>query len=358
MIGVLGGGQLGRMLGLAGIPLGQKFTFLEPADDPPAGAVGEVIGAPYDDPEGLDAIAASCDVVTYEFENVPVDSARRIAEQVPVLPGPQALEVAQDRLAEKSLFTRMGIPTPRFAAASSRDEVEAALAEVGAPAIVKTRRQGYDGKGQAAVSEPVAADELWSRLGEVPLLVEERIEFDREVSILAVRGSSGATAFYPLIENLHRDGILRVSFAPARGMDPGLQADAERYATMLLESLDYVGVLAIEFFERNGRLFANEIAPRVHNSGHWTIEGAVCSQFENHIRAVLGLPLGSTATTGESVMVNLIGSVPAPADLLRLRGAHLHLYGKAPRPGRKLGHVTLVDADPAAVDTAMAFAGT
>ena len=345
------------MLGLAGIPLGQGFTFLEPAPDPPAGAVGEVIGAPYDDSEGLNAIAARCDVVTYEFENVPVAAARRIAERVPVLPGPQALEVAQDRLAEKSLFARMGIPTPRFVAANSSAELDTALREIGAPAIVKTRREGYDGKGQAAVSGSVDAAELWGRLGEVPLLVEERIDFDREVSILAVRSSSGATAFYPLIENLHRDGILRVSFAPARGMDPGLQAHAERYATMLLESIDYAGVLAIEFFERNGGLLANEIAPRVHNSGHWTIEGAVCSQFENHIRAVLGLPLGSTATTGESVMVNLIGAVPQSPDLLRLRGAHLHLYGKAPRPGRKLGHVTLVDADPAAVETAMALAG-
>ena len=357
MIGVLGGGQLGRMLGLAGVPLGERFTFLEPAPDPPAGAVGEVIGAPYEDPGGLDALAEICDLVTYEFENVPVAAARRVAELVPVLPGPQALEVAQDRLAEKSLFARAGIPTARFAAAGSSDELTAALKEIGAPAIVKTRREGYDGKGQAAVSGSVDATDLWSSLGAAPLLVEERVEFDREVSLLAVRSKSGATAFYPLVENLHQDGILRVSFAPARGMDTGLQSDAERYATTLLDSLEYVGVLAIEFFERNGGLLANEIAPRVHNSGHWTIEGAVCSQFENHIRAVRGFPLGSTATTGDSVMVNLVGSVPAPSDLLRLRGAHLHLYGKAPRPGRKLGHVTLVDADPAAVETALALAG-
>ena len=346
------------MLGLAGVPLGQEFTFLEPAPHPPAGAVGDVIGAPYDDAAALDELAARCDVVTYEFENVPVASARRIAERVPVLPGPQALDVAQDRLAEKSLFARTRIPTARFAPAASPEELAEALREIGAPAIVKTRREGYDGKGQLTAAGHVDAGDVWTRLGAVPVLVEERIEFDREVSILAVRGSSGATAFYPLIENLHRDGILRVSFAPARGTDAGLQADAEHYATTLLDSLDYVGVLAIEFFERSGGLLANEIAPRVHNSGHWTIEGAVCSQFENHLRAVLGLPLGSTAMVGESVMVNLIGSVPPVRDLLRLRGAHLHLYGKAARPRRKLGHVTLVDADPAAIETAMALAGS
>jgi 5-(carboxyamino)imidazole ribonucleotide synthase len=345
------------MLGLAGIPLGQDFTFLEPSPDPPARAVGEVIGAPYDDEGALDVLAARCDVVTYEFENVPVAAARRVAERVQVLPGPRALEVAQDRLAEKSLFARIGIPTARYAPAGSPEELDAALGRIGAPAVVKTRREGYDGKGQMTVSGPTDSGDSWSALGEVPLVVEERVEFDREVSMLAVRSSAGGTAFYPLVENLHRDGILRVSSAPARGMRPGLQADAERYASALLDHLDYAGVLAIEFFERNGGLLANEIAPRVHNSGHWTIEGAVCSQFENHLRGVLGLPLGSTASAGESVMVNLIGSVPPLPDLLRLRGAHVHLYDKGARPGRKLGHVTLVDADPADVEAALALAG-
>ena len=345
------------MLGLAGIPLGHEFTFLEPSVDPPAGAVGEVIRSPYDDEGALDDLAERCDVVTYEFENVPVTAARRLADRVPVLPAPQALEIAQDRVAEKSLFGSAGIPTARFEPAGSPKELHDALTTIGSPAVVKTRREGYDGKGQMTVTASTDESDLWRSLGEVPLLVEERIDFEREVSLLAVRGSGNNTAFYPLVENSHRDGILRMSLAPARGIDAELQAKAERYVAALLEALGYVGVMAVEFFERDGSLLANEIAPRVHNSGHWTIEGAVCSQFENHLRAVLGLPLGSTAAVGESVMVNLIGSVPVLADLLKLRGAHVHLYDKAARPGRKLGHVTLVDADPSDVEAAIALAG-
>jgi 5-(carboxyamino)imidazole ribonucleotide synthase len=260
-------------------------------------------------------------VVTYEFENVPVGAARRVN----AVPSVAALEASQDRLVEKQLFRRLGIPTARI-----DDEVETF------PAILKTRRLGYDGKGQRLV-------ETWQ--GSDPgHVLEERVSFDRELSLLAVRGRDGDTRFWPLVENVHEDGILRVSRAPA-GNAP--QARAEEYGRLLLDELRYVGVLALELFDVGGELLANELAPRVHNSGHWTIEGSATSQFENHLRAILGLPLGDT-TSRPSVMVNLIGTAPRSDDMLRIPGAHLHLYGKEPRPGRKLGHVTLVDPEEGA----------
>jgi 5-(carboxyamino)imidazole ribonucleotide synthase len=316
IVGVIGGGQLGRMLALAGIPLGLSFRFLDPAPDAPAADVGELLVGAYDDPTLLDRLAAGADVVTYEFENVPVAAAERVR----AVPAAAALEASQDRLVEKQLFRRLGIPTPRI-----EDEVETF------PAILKTRRLGYDGKGQRLV-------ETWEGPGPSHVL-EERVSFDRELSLLAVRGRDGDTRFWPLVENVHEDGILRTSRAPAADAP---QAEAEEYATKLLDELGYVGVLALELFDVGGRLLANEFAPRVHNTGHWTIEGAATSQFENHVRAVLGLPLGST-DSHPSTMVNLIGSTPAAEDVLRIPGAHLHLYGKEPRPGRKLGHVTLVE---------------
>ena len=303
------------MLGLAGIPLGLSFRFLDPAPDAPAAEVGELLVGAYDDPVLLDRLADGADVVTYEFENVPVEAAR----QVGAVPAAAALEASQDRLVEKQLFRRLGIPTSRI-----DDEVETF------PAILKNRRLGYDGKGQRLV-------ETWDGPGPSHVL-EERVSFDRELSLLAVRGRDGDTRFWPLVENVHEDGILRTSRAPALGAP---QAAAEAYATKLLDELGYVGVLALELFDVGGRLLANEFAPRVHNTGHWTIEGAATSQFENHLRAVLGLPLGSTESRS-TLMVNLIGSTPAAADVLRIPGAHLHLYGKEPRSGRKLGHVTLV----------------
>ena len=331
-VGVLGGGQLGRMLALAGIPLGLTFRFLDPAPDAAAGEVGELLVGPYDDAALLDRLAAGADAVTYEFENVPVEAARRVG----AVPDARALELGQDRLAEKQLFRRLGIPTARFGA----------LAETGLPALVKSRRLGYDGKGQRLVhaEESLAEDEL----------AEELVPFGRELSIVAVRGRHGETAFYPVAENLHDDGILRRSRAPA-GNAP--QREAEAIAAALLDELGYVGVLAVELFEVDGVLLANEYAPRVHNTGHWTIEGAVTSQFENHLRAVLGLPLGPTAASGQCVMVNLIGAVPPLEELLALRGAHVHLYGKESRPGRKVGHVTLVDAPEAAVGRALELCG-
>ena len=319
------------MLGLAGLPLGLRFRFLDPSPDAPAAEVGELVVGAFDDTDALSRLGAGADVVTYEFENVTVASALRLG----ALPPPAALEQGQDRLVEKQLFQRLGIPTARFGS----------LEEAGFPALVKSRRLGYDGKAQRRLE--ASAD-----VGEHEL-AEELVAFDRELSVIGVRGRNGETRFWPLSENSHRAGILRVSRAPA---PTAPQAEAEELAGRLLDELGYVGVLALELFEVEGRLLANEFAPRVHNSGHWTIDGATTSQFENHLRAVLGLPLGATDAIAPSVMVNLIGGVPAPAELLALPGAHLHLYGKAPRPGRKLGHLTLVGPDETTVATAIGLA--
>jgi 5-(carboxyamino)imidazole ribonucleotide synthase len=260
---------------------------------------------------------------------------------VPVLPPPTALEVGQDRLAEKALFTELGIPTPRFLPVDGPEELRHALAEIGPPVVLKTRRLGYDGKGQAVVRRPQEAEEAFARVGAVPCIAESHVDFARELSILAVRGRDGVTLTYPLVENRHREGILRVSLAPAPDVTPVLQARAEGYARSVMGRLGYVGVLAIELFECGGELLANELAPRVHNSGHWTIEGAETSQFENHLRAICGLPLGRTEPVGLSAMVNVIGRHVDPAKVLAIPGAHLHDYGKAARRGRKLGHVTI-----------------
>jgi 5-(carboxyamino)imidazole ribonucleotide synthase len=331
LVGCLGGGQLGRMLALAGAPLDVRLRFLDPAEDACAGDVGELIVGAFDDPARLDLLADGADAVTYEFENVPVDAARRVH----AVPDARALERGQDRLVEKELFRRLGIATAPFGS----------LDAVGVPAIVKSRRLGYDGKGQrlVAAAESFGEDEL----------AEGIVDFERELSIVAVRGATGETAFYPVAENEHRGGILATSRAPATAAP---QREAEEIATRLLDELDYVGVLAVELFDAGGELLANEFAPRVHNTGHWTIDGAETSQFENHLRAILGLPLGSTEARGESIMVNLVGGIPARERLLAIPGAHVHLYGKEPRAGRKLGHVTLVDAGDSHPAAAMALA--
>ncbi len=331
LVACIGGGQLGRMLGLAGLPLGLSFRFLDPSPEAPAAAVGELVVGEFDDPRALARLCRGADVVTYEFENVPVAFVRGLAP----LPPPRALELGQDRLVEKQLFARLGIPTARFGT----------LAETGLPALVKSRRLGYDGKGQrrVALDSPLCEGEL----------AEEIVPFKRELSLVAVRGRDGETRFWPLAENVHRDGILRVSRAPAPN---GRQGEAEALATRLLDELGYVGVLALELFEVEGRLLANEYAPRVHNTGHWTIDGAETSQFENHLRAILGLPLGPTDAIAPSTMINLIGGVPPREQVLRLPGAHLHLYDKEPRPGRKLGHVTLVGAGQETVAEALSLA--
>ncbi len=345
-IGILGGGQLARMLALAGHPLGCQFRVLEPAAECPAAVVAEHVRGEYDDYQALYRFCQGLDAVTYEFENVPVETARWLAERLPVYPTPKALEVGQERVAEKTFFQNLGIAVPPFAAVASREDLDAAIARIGQPAVLKTTRFGYDGKGQAVLRSPDDVAQTWLVLGGRPLILEGFVPFDRELSILAVRGRNGEQAFYPLVENVHRAGILRRSTAPAPNVSPALQGQAERIAGRVLESLGYVGVLAVELFQAGDSLLVNEMAPRVHNSGHWTIEGAETSQFENHVRAVAGLPLGPTTCIGQSVMLNLIGSWPDPAAVLAVPGAHLHLYGKKPRPNRKVGHVTIRSGSP------------
>lgn len=345
-LGILGGGQLGYMLALAGYPLGLHFRFLDPSPEAPVGRIAQRVTADYTDEAALEKFASGLELVTYEFENVPVEAAKFLAKRVPVYPPPAALEAAQDRLAEKTLFRNLGISTTEFLHIAKPAEFDAAVKQLGLPAVLKTSRMGYDGKGQWILRTAEDVAKAKSELPKVALILERFVPFTRELSVLAVRSRSGETAFYPLVENHHRGGILRLSLAPAPALDARVQRAAEDVARRVLESLKYAGVLAIEFFEHEGRLLANEMAPRVHNSGHWTIEGAVTSQFENHLRAVLGLPLGSTGAAGHCAMVNLIGDLPEPGEVLAVPDTHLHFYGKVPRPGRKLGHVTLRAGSP------------
>lgn len=341
-IGVLGGGQLGRMLALAGTPLGLRFRFFDTSENSPASHIAECIVGPYDDFDALQRFVRGLDLVTFEFENVPVVTADFVQQNLPIYPGPKALKIAQDRLSEKQFFRELNIPTARFTAAASVEDVRSAVAQIGMPCVLKTRRLGYDGKGQRILRSEADIEPAWQALAGTRLILEEYVPFEREVSILAVRSRSGAFACYPLIENVHEAGILRVSRSPSEFVTPELQRRAEEYAKQATHALDYVGVLAVEFFVRDGQLIANEMAPRVHNSGHLTIEGSSTSQFENHLRAILGLPLGATSPTGYAAMVNIIGSLPDTHAILQITDAHLHLYGKEPRPGRKLGHVTLL----------------
>lgn len=340
-IGIVGGGQLARMLALAGTPLGLRFVFLDPAPDVCAAPLGEHLCGAYDDPQQLAELARRADVVTYEFENVPEASIRFLAEHVTVFPAALPLAVARDRFEEKTLFRQLGIATPPFALVNSLNDLERAAQTLGLPAVLKTRTLGYDGKGQYVLRQFADVAIAWQQLGGVPLILEAFVNFQREISIIGVRSSRGETAFYPVAENVHRDGILRLSRSWPN--DPAA-VPARQYLERLLNQLDYVGVLALELFQVGDQLLANEMAPRVHNSGHWTIEGAVTSQFENHLRAVLGLPLGSTAANGFAAMVNFIGELPAADDVLAVPGAHLHIYDKEPRPGRKIGHATVCAA--------------
>jgi len=353
LVAVLGGGQLGRMLALAGIPMGLRFRFLDPSPDAASRGLGDLVTADLGDPTAIAATADSAAVVTYEWEGVPGDAVTAAALGVPVLPPVPALEVSQDRLAEKELFTRLGIATAPFAAVDDRAGLEAAVAAIGLPAVLKTRRGGYDGKGQRVLRTPTDLTQARDDLGDAPLILEGHVAFDRELSVLAARGRDGETRCWPLVENHHDDGILRVSIAPAPDVDEALQATGATIATAVLDELDYVGVLAVELFEHRGALLANELAPRVHNSGHWTIEGSRTSQFEQHLRAILGWPLGSCAMQGACAMVNCLGTVPARASVLAIEGAHLHDYAKVPRPGRKVGHITVVADTPEARDDAL-----
>jgi len=343
-VGIVGGGQLGRMLALAGYPLGACFRILDPMADACAGQVAPLIHGNYNDAIQLEWLANWAEVVTFDFENVPAAAAQAFAGRVAFHPPSEALAIAQDRLSEKTLFWELGIPTPNFATVDSLEELQRAVERMDLPAVLKTRRLGYDGKGQKILRTHEDIEPAWKAFDGVPLILEGFVRFEREVSVLAVRCLGGETTFYPLVENHHRDGILRLSRAPC--LMPDLEQEGWDYARRLLDRLNYVGLLAIEFFVKDDRLIANEMAPRVHNSGHWTIEGAETSQFENHLRAILGLPLGSTAAIGHSVMLNCIGDLPGQPSVLAVPNTHYHVYGKVPRPGRKVGHITLRSDDP------------
>jgi 5-(carboxyamino)imidazole ribonucleotide synthase len=341
-VAILGAGQLGRMLALAGYPLGLDFLFLDPAEGAPANRIAPVLQGSFTDRKLLRQLARSTEVATIDWENVPLDSLHALAAAgARVAPPIPAVATAQDRVSEKRLFERLDIPTTRWKAVGSQAQLERAVREIGLPGVIKTRRLGYDGKGQAVVKTRDAAERAWREMGAVGLIYEEWIPFDCEVSIIGARSRRGEIAVYPLNGNVHSGGILRLTRAPY-GL-PRWQRLAARYLESVLTHFHYTGVLTIEFFVRGGRLIANEMAPRVHNSGHWTLEGAVTSQFENHLRAILNLPLGSTRPTGHSAMLNLIGSMPPRGTVLGWEGVHLHEYDKEPRPGRKIGHCTVVE---------------
>lgn len=350
-IGIIGAGQLGRMLALAGYPLGLRFVFLDQGNDTPGAQVGHIVQGAFDDPAGLEQLASQVDLITFDVENVPVDAVSAIAKQRPFLPPVEALGASQDRLHEKTLFRKLKIPTTEFAAVDSLDDLHAAATRIGIPGVLKTRRLGYDGRGQYFIRNADDVEKAWTQLGNVPLIYEGFIKFSREVSIIGARSTRGEIRCYPLSANTHEAGILRHSIAPYN--NARLQKLAETYLKRILRHFDYAGILTIEFFVRGGKLIANEMAPRVHNSGHWTIEGAQTSQFENHVRAILGLPLGSTAPIGHSAMVNFIGTIPTAEQALRVPGMHFHSYGKEPRPNRKLGHCTITAASAAARDRAL-----
>ena len=356
-VGILGGGQLARMLALAGVPLGLRFQVLDPAADACAGQITPQLVAGYDDADALARFAAEMEVVTFDFENVPAASAEQLAGRVKVFPNPAALATAQDRLSEKTLFRKLDIPVPAFEDVQTREGLEAAIGRIGTPCILKTRRLGYDGKGQFRIHQAQDAAAAWEALGaqaqKVGLILEAFVPFERELSVVAVRGRDGEFRTWPLTWNWHVDGVLSASLAPAPAVDAALMDKASGYARRLAEALDYVGVFALELFCRGSELMANEMAPRVHNSGHWTIEGAQTSQFENHLRAVLGLPLGATDAIGHACMLNWLGEMPDPAPVLGEAGGHWHDYGKQPREGRKVGHATLRADTPQALAAAL-----
>jgi len=343
-VGILGGGQLARMLALSGAPLGLRFLVMDTSDDACAGQFAPLLVGDYRDEAALAEFAGKVDVATFDFENVPAESAHWLDERVPVFPNPAALALTQDRLAEKTLFRELDIPVPDFADVATRAQLDDAVARIGTPCILKTRRLGYDGKGQFRIKSTADVEAAWDALGAqaetVGLILEAFVAFQRELSVVAVRGRDGEFRAWPLTENWHVDGVLSASLAPAR-VDASLHATALSHARAIAERLGYVGVFALELFCRDGELLANELAPRVHNSGHWTIEGSETSQFQNHLRAVLGLPLGDTAVRGVVSMLNWIGEMPDAAAVLSTAGGHWHDYGKASRDGRKVGHATL-----------------
>ncbi|MCE9619496.1 MAG: 5-(carboxyamino)imidazole ribonucleotide synthase [Planctomycetes bacterium] len=351
-IGIVGGGQLGQMLAQAGKPLGHSFKFLVPPGECCVESLGEVVRSDFADPQALADFARGVDVFTFEWENVPLETLEALARFAPMRPSPQCAAIAKDRIREKQLFQRHGLHVQKHAAVSSAAELSQALEGVGLPAMLKTRGLGYDGKGQQKIDERSSARAAFERLGSVPCILEAFVPFDFEISLIAVRGrvqpvDAPAILFYPACRNRHVEGILRRTVVPAEGVSPAILEQAQSAIRAMMETLDYEGVLCVEFFVQSSGagqiLVANEMAPRVHNSGHWSIEGAETSQFTNHIKAITRQPLGSTALRGASVMINLVGAVPSPLE--RPANAHVHLYGKSPRAGRKLGHITAVGAD-------------
>ena len=351
-VGIVGAGQLGRMLALAGYPLGIDCRLLDRSADSPGAQVADCLLGDLDDPAAIARLAQSVDVLTLEIENVDVAALEQAQNHAPVFPPPLAVGAAQDRLAEKTLFRSLGIPTVEFVSVGSDADLDAAAATLGWPLVLKTRRLGYDGRGQRVVDSRTALSHAWVELGRVPAIAEAWVKFDREVSLIGVQGARDERVFYPLAENVHRDGILASTVAPYD--DPALQRTAEEWLAAIMTKLGYRGVLTVEFFHTRSGLVANEMAPRVHNSGHWTIEGAETSQFEQHLRAVLGWPLGSPAPRGHAAMCNAIGALPPRDAVLAVPGARLHDYGKEPRPGRKVGHVTVVADSADELETRLA----
>lgn len=345
-LGILGGGQLGRMLSQAASRLGFDVVILDPQPDSPAARVSRAqITAPYDDPDALQALGRLCDVVTFEFENVPAASVETLAEAgALVAPGPTALAVAQDRVDEKTYLNAVGAPTVAFAAVTTLDDLTAAIERLGLPALLKTRREGYDGKGQVWIRDAADAEAAFDAIGRRPAVLEAAAVFQRELSVIAARGRDGAVAVYPLGENVHQNGVLKTTTAPA-AVDPATQGRAEAIAAAVLHGLDYIGVMGIELFDMgDGELLVNEVAPRVHNTGHWTQDGCVCDQFEQHIRAVVGWPLGPSNAHARIEMTNLLGDeVEQWRTLAAEPNARLHLYGKHDaRPGRKMAHINRI----------------
>lgn len=341
-VGIIGAGQLGRMLALAAYPLGVRCSFLDRSADAPGAQVAPILVGPLEDPALLAELASRSDVVTFDWENISSRALAPLEKLTAIRPPPAALEVSQDRLQEKALFRRLKIPVAAHAAVDSREDLAFAIRKLGIPGVLKTRRMGYDGKGQCVVRRKEEIDLAWDLIGGQDLIYEKFQAFSRELSIVGARSAAGDIVYYPLSANNHAGGVLRHSIAPFA--NPGLERSAKAYLKRVVSALEYVGVLALEFFVVKGRLIANEMAPRVHNSGHWTIEGCVTSQFENHLRAICNLPLGSSRALGHTAMINFLGQMPDRERLLRIDGLAFHDYGKEPRPGRKLGHCTILKA--------------
>ncbi|WP_044412483.1 5-(carboxyamino)imidazole ribonucleotide synthase [Thiomicrospira microaerophila] len=350
-VGVLGAGQLGRMLALAGYPLGHQFAFSSATPDEPACLLGQV----YDNtPESLQAMAQQCDVMTYESENTPVELVDQLNTITPVYPSAPSLYYAQNRGREKALFTELAIPCAPYQCVNNLDDLKKAIEAIGLPAVLKTTTEGYDGKGQFVIQTPAQSDQAWLAIGEKPAILEGFISFKRELSMIAVRNADNQQVYYPLVENQHHDGILRLTLAPASQIDPHIQQQAQDYMQALLNKMNHVGVLTLELFETENGLIANEMAPRVHNSGHWTIEGARTSQFENHIRAITGLPLGATTPRQPyAAMINIIGEYGDLTPAFSMPNVHVHLYDKTERPARKIGHITVLAQSQAELDNTL-----